>query len=113
MTGIRFSRDHAPRGAFFARLDDCIIDGEVVALDRNGAPDFAALQAALSEGRSKDLTFFAFDLLYADGEDLRRLPLRERKDRLQRLLARSRRSEKLIRYAEHLAQPGDAVLQSA
>ena len=55
-----------------ASLDDCIIDGEVVALDHNGAPDFAALQAALSEGRSKDLTYFAFDILYAEDEDLRR-----------------------------------------
>ena len=41
-------------------LEDCILDGEVVALDHNGAPDFAALQAALSEGRSKDLTYFVF-----------------------------------------------------
>src|SRR5437763_2969906 len=100
--------------AYAARaLDDCIIDGEVVALDHNGAPDFAALQAALSECRSKDLTYFAFDLLYADGEDVRHLPLPQRKDRLQRLLDRSRRAENLIRYVEHLAQPGDAVLESA
>ena len=40
-------------------LEDCIIDGEVVALDHNGAPDFSALQAALSEGRSNDLIYFA------------------------------------------------------
>jgi ATP-dependent DNA ligase len=39
-------------------LPDCIIDGEVCALDRNGAPDFAALQAALSESRSQDPTYF-------------------------------------------------------
>jgi bifunctional non-homologous end joining protein LigD len=50
-------------------LPDCIIDGEVVALDRTGAPNFSALQAALSEGRSEDLVYFAFDLLFAKGED--------------------------------------------
>ena len=49
-----------------------MIDGEIVALDHNGAPDFSALQAALSEGKTEDLIFFAFDLLFADGEDLRR-----------------------------------------
>jgi bifunctional non-homologous end joining protein LigD len=71
------------------------------------------LQAALSEGRSKDLTYFAFDLLYAEGKDLRRLPLTDRKARLQQLLNRSSRAGKVIKYVEHLAEPGDAVLQSA
>ncbi len=94
-------------------LTDCIIDGEVVALDHNGAPDFAALQAALSEGDSKSLTYFVFDLLYADGEDLRPLPLTDRKERLQRLLTGNSRAAKQIKYVEHLAEPGDAVLQSA
>src|SRR5579871_2727961 len=47
-----------------AGLRDGIIDGEIVALDANGAPDFAALQAALSEGKTKRLIFFAFDLLF-------------------------------------------------
>ncbi len=94
-------------------LADCIIDGEVVALDHNGAPDFAALQAALSEGDSKSLTYFVFDLLYADGEDLRPLPLTDRKERLQRLLTGNSRAAKQIKYVEHLAEPGDAVLQSA
>jgi bifunctional non-homologous end joining protein LigD len=94
-------------------LADCIIDGEVVALDHNGAPDFAALQAALSEGDSKVLTYFVFDLLFAEGEDLRHMPLTSRKERLQRLLAGNTRAGKLIKYVEHLAEPGDAVLQSA
>ena len=111
--GLDWTSDFAAIAQASRALDDCIIDGEVVALDHNGAPDFAALQAALSEGGSKDLTYFAFDLLYAQGEDLRRLPLTERKARLQQLVKRSSRAGKLIKYVEHLAEPGDAVLQSA
>ena len=38
-------------------LPDCLVDGEIVALDHRGAPDFAGLQAALSEGRTDDLIF--------------------------------------------------------
>ena len=94
-------------------LPDCIIDGEVVALDRNGAPDFAALQAALSEGRSGDLTYFVFDLLFAEGEDLRALPLTVRKDRLRKMLGRKGAHDRHIKFVEHLTEPGDAVLQSA
>jgi bifunctional non-homologous end joining protein LigD len=92
-------------------LSDCIIDGEVVALDHNGAPDFAALQAALSEGRSHDLTYFVFDLLFEGAVDLRRLALTERKERLQKLLSGEGGAH--IKYVEHLAEPGDAVLKSA
>ena len=75
-TGPTNSR-RSPRPA--AALPDGIIDGEVVALDHDGAPDFAALQAALSDGKTDDLIFFVFDLLFAEGEDLRALPLSERK----------------------------------
>ncbi|MDB5496205.1 MAG: ATP-dependent ligase [Phenylobacterium sp.] len=99
-------------------LPDCLIDGEACALDANGAPDFAALQAALSDGRTGDLIFFAFDLLFADGSDLRNLPLRERKARLKALLdaapkaAPSKKGGR-IRYVDHFEIAGDAVLQSA
>ncbi len=79
----------------------------------NGAPDFAALQAALSDGKTDELIFFAFDLLFADGEDLRTLPLRERKARLKALLAERSKPASLIRYVEHFETGGDAVLQSA
>ncbi len=71
-------------------LPDALIDGEIVALDHNGAPDFAGLQAALSDGKTSNLIFFAFDLLFADGVDLRRVPLGERKEQLKALLADSR-----------------------
>jgi bifunctional non-homologous end joining protein LigD len=95
-------------------LPDVLIDGEIVALDHNGAPDFSSLQAALSDGKTDNLIFFAFDLLFADGEDLRRLPLRERKTRLKELLeARAKAKSRLIRYVEHFETGGDAILQSA
>ncbi len=95
-------------------LPDCVMDGEVVALDRNGAPDFAALQAALSEGRSQGLVYFVFDLLFAEGQDLRPLPLVERKARLRQLLDDAGLGEDaMIRYIDHLTEPGDAVLRSA
>ena len=70
-----------------ASLPDAIIDGEIVALDENGAPDFAALQAALSEQNTDDLVFYVFDLLFEGAGDLRALALAERKERLEKLLS--------------------------
>lgn len=95
------------------KLPNAIIDGEIVALDDNGAPDFSALQAAISVNRSQDLVYFAFDLLFANGEDLRALPLGERKRRLARLIGRKANGNGRIRYVDHLTGAGDAVLKSA
>jgi bifunctional non-homologous end joining protein LigD len=93
---------------------DCIIDGEAVALNQQGAPDFSALQGALSEGRSEALVFFVFDLMFEEGEDLRKLPLVERKGRLRAVLeAQSDQTTRHIRYLEHLETAGDAILRSA
>ncbi len=95
-------------------LPDVLVDGEIVALEHNGAPDFSTLQAALSDGKTDDLIFFAFDLLFADGMDIRGLPLAERKAQLRKLLeARPRSKARLIRYVEHFETGGEAVLQSA
>src|SRR5260370_22611432 len=88
-------------------LPDVLVDGEIVALDHNGAPDFSTLQAALSDGKTDDLIFFAFDLLFADGMDLRRLPLGQRKQQLKQLLeARPKRKAKLIHYVEDFESGG-------
>jgi bifunctional non-homologous end joining protein LigD len=94
-----------------AALPDCIIDGEAVALDEAGAPDFAALQAALSEENTKDLVFYAFDLLFDGEKDLRPSPLSARKERLQSLLAEYETTA--LRFVEHFETGGDAVLRSA
>lgn len=68
------------------KLDGCLLDGEIVALDENGVSDFGALQNALDAGRSRQLKLFAFDLLIDGGEDIRKLPLVERKARLKQRL---------------------------
>jgi bifunctional non-homologous end joining protein LigD len=97
-----------------AALPDGIYDGEACALDHNGSPDFPALQAALSDGKTGDLVFFAFDALFVDGEDLRNQPLRDRKARLAEVVkAAGKALERRIRYVDHFETAGDAVLQSA
>lgn len=111
--GLDWTEKFAAIAAAAETLPDCMIDGEAVALDTHGAPDFGALQAALSEGRSEDLIFFAFDLLFAEGEDLRGLPLRERKSRLKDLLAKMTGRKPSLRYVDHFETAGDAVLESA
>lgn len=96
------------------KFPDAIIDGEVVALDREGHPSFASLQAALSDEKTDNLIFFAFDLLFADGEDLRPLPLSDRKARLRSLLnGKRKRDEGTIRYVEHFESNGNAIMESA
>ncbi len=95
------------------KLPDCILDGEAVALGQHGVPDFGALQAALSEGNSRDLVFFAFDLLFEGKQDLRPLPLVERKARLKSVLAGLKDKRRQIRYVDHFETSGDTVLRSA
>ncbi|MGD0722817.1 MAG: DNA ligase D [Roseiarcus sp.] len=110
--GLDWTAKFAAISRAAAALPDVIVDGEVVALDSDGAPDFAALQAALSEEETDELIFFAFDLLFEGGEDLRKRPLSARKTRLQAMLA-EHGDQRLIRYVEHFQTGGDAVLRSA
>src|ERR1022692_679444 len=87
---------------------------EIVALSKTGDPDFSELQTALSDGRTDELVFFAFDLLFSDGDDLRQLPLFERKKRLRKILGeRTKAKRSPIRYVEHFKAGGDAILESA
>jgi bifunctional non-homologous end joining protein LigD len=108
--GLDWTERFAAIAQVAADLPNSILDGEVVALDAAGQPDFAGLQAALSDGDTGDLIFFAFDLLALDGEDLRGLPLRERKARLKAMLGDD---EPRLRFVDHFETAGDAVLLSA
>jgi bifunctional non-homologous end joining protein LigD len=95
-----------------ARLPDCIIDGEVVAPGKGGTMSFDALQSALSEGDTRHIVYNVFDLLFAEGVDLRKQALSERKKKLRSLL-QSAGVQGAIRYVDHFEGRGEAVLQSA
>jgi bifunctional non-homologous end joining protein LigD len=91
--GLDWTDKFAPLVAHIAALDlpPCLIDGEIVAFDANGNPDFSALQAVLKRGKGAqdaktELQFFAFDLIEQDGKSLTTLGNLERKERLEALL---------------------------
>ena len=66
-------------------IDECVIDGEVVALDEEGRSSFQLLQALEMEGRKSPVRFYVFDLLQLDGKSLVKLPLAQRKELLAKL----------------------------
>ncbi len=92
--------------------ESAVLDGETVVLDEKGATSFADLQAAFQEGAKVNLTYFAFDLLHLDGHNLRDLPLVERKDLLEKLLA-GLDDDDPIRFSEHFEADGKKVFSEA
>ena len=94
--------------------ESAIIDGEIVVLTETGVADFSALQEDLSEGRTDRFVFFAFDLLQLDGADLRKQPLVERKQALDRLFG-DKVSPSTVgsRYSEHFSEDGALTLDQA
>ena len=91
-------------------LPDCLLDGEIVALNKDGVSDFGALQAALSDGKTASLVFFIFDILFLNGRDLRGEPLSARKQILEKLLARKTGR---LRFVDYFRSHGDAMLNAA
>ena len=98
------------------RARDAIIDGEIVTLDAEGRSNFHTLQHRLGvQNPSRQLMqtvpldYFAFDVMYANGYDLRRAPLVERKNFLQQILSGNER----IHFSEHIAEQGEAMYEAA
>ncbi|WP_112662509.1 DNA ligase D [Microvirga flavescens] len=92
-------------------VETAIIDGEAIVEDERGVPDFSALQQALSnsnKGAADAAIFYAFDLLYLDGRDVRALPLIKRKEALVRCLAGAA-SNSVLRYSEHIVAHGEEM----
>jgi bifunctional non-homologous end joining protein LigD len=98
------------------KADTALIDGEVVALDENGNPSFQHLQnltgfgakPALKGMAQPNLNFFAFDLLYLNGYDLRKAALIDRRQLLMSILLPS----EVVRYSEHFIGKGDELLKA-
>jgi len=92
-------------------LDSAWLDGEVVVLGEEGAPDFQALQNAFEAGRSGSILYYLFDAPYLDGHDLRQVPVEERRALLARLLERS--DSELLRFSADFSEQPESILESA
>src|SRR6476619_4795564 len=90
-----------------------VVDGEVIALDQRGEPDFALLQSRIKgRGGAAEPTPFvyeAFDLLHLDGRSLLDAPLEERRG----LLATVLRPDPRVRLSEHVERDGIAFFEAA
>jgi bifunctional non-homologous end joining protein LigD len=91
-------------------VQQAYIDGELCAVAKSGVPSLGLLQAATDNRQSGSLIFFAFDLLYLDGENLMPAPLADRKQRLEQLLEKH---QTRIRYCDHQVGLGPQFFQSA
>ncbi len=87
------------------------LDGEIVVTNADGIPDFQLLQNAFDTARTQQIIYFIFDLPYYKGNDLRGVPLIERRALLSPLLKKS--SSALIRYSENFDAPVADMLESA
>ena len=114
--GKDWTAKFAPLVTALAALDlpSCLIDGEIIAPDADGNPDFSRLQSVLkrghgTQGESDALAFHAFDLLEWGGEDLTGLPNIERKERLEGLL---RGAVPPIHVADHVIGAGEGLFKA-
>jgi bifunctional non-homologous end joining protein LigD len=89
-----------------------LIDGEAVVLDAEGRSDFGKLQAAIAEGGGRGIVYYAFDLLSLDGKDIRKLPLKDRKAQLARLLADQPESGPIF-FSDHVIGHGVETFERA
>jgi bifunctional non-homologous end joining protein LigD len=87
----------------------CLIDGEAVAIGDDGKPSFQLLQSTLKDRQGANLAYYAFDLLIDRGEDIRKLPNIERKERLASLL---KGVSPPILYGDHIVGRGEAMLNA-
>lgn len=104
--------------AKFIKAKTAILDGEVVALDEQGRASFDLMQqrTGFHPGGRRGVThadvpilYYAFDLLYLDGYDLRKIPLEERKKKLAALII----AGDALRYSDHYENQGKALFEIA
>ncbi|PYQ37239.1 MAG: hypothetical protein DMG99_21245, partial [Acidobacteria bacterium] len=100
--------------AGFVKAKNAILDGEVVAIDEHGKPSFSLMQqrTGFRPGGKRGPTnadvpvlYYAFDLIYADGEDWRKVPLEDRKRKLLSLITPG----DSLRFSDHYEEHGKAL----
>src|SRR5437762_13198975 len=89
------------------RAKTAVIDGEIVCLDGTGRSVFHNLMFGRA---TSDCFFYAFDLLFVDGKDLRKLPLIERKQRLRKVIPPE---HSRLLYVDHIEERGCALFEAA
>jgi bifunctional non-homologous end joining protein LigD len=89
------------------------LDGEVVVIKPDGTSRFQDLQDALSLGRDTELSYYIFDLMYLDGQDLRDVELIERKKILEGLLGSTGGPKGPLFYNDHVLGSGRAFFDNA
>jgi bifunctional non-homologous end joining protein LigD len=87
------------------------IDGEIVVMNGKGVPDFNALQNAMDASKAAAVSYFVFDLPFADGYDLRAAPLRARRDLLKQVLAAH--AGERVRFSDDFPADGETMLKAA
>lgn len=90
-------------------LRDVLLDGEVAVAQASGKTDFSALQKSLESGVAKGVSYFVFDVLAEGAKDLRKTPLIERKQRLDKLLSKAMSP---IRVSPYFEGNGPDVLEA-
>lgn len=96
------------------QLDDCIIDGEVCAVDKEGMPSFAGLTDALTAKKTSALIYYVFDMMSDRGKTIMSLPLEERKAALKSAIRTLKGpNKKKLSYVGHKAGDGAAMRKAA
>jgi bifunctional non-homologous end joining protein LigD len=102
----------------FVKAKTAILDGEVVALDDQGRPSFSLMQqrTGFRPGGKRGtvnadvpVLYYAFDLLYLDGYDWRKVPLEKRKEKLESVIV----GGDVLRFSDHYAREGKALFEVA
>jgi bifunctional non-homologous end joining protein LigD len=105
------NRFHLIAESFDIPVERAVFDGEVVVI-KDGRTNFSELQAALASGRQRSMAFYAFDLLFLEGFDLRNSPQIERKRVLKMLFDETRLARPIV-YSDHLLMDSNEMYAHA
>ncbi len=94
-------------------LNDAILDGEIVALDEKNRPSFQILQNSLSGTTPSNFRYYVFDLLWINGQDIRRQSLLDRKRLLKRFVFKNKARIGTLFYLEHSEGSAEKLMQQA